>query len=457
MDNQFTISRSVADKLGIGIFKYSLSPTARFVNVNEAFVGMLGLSSSKKLSGKRITCLFSHSQSAEEFLEILKKQGKVRFFQTSYKNKKGEFVWVAVSACFVDNGRKDSYIEGFIEDITQQMKDREKISREMDFLQSFLDQMPDAIYFKDRKNRLTKVNKFYANGFKMTSEELIGKTDFDFFPKDQAQAMINDDNKVMRTGTPIIGKIERTLLPNGTWNQVITTKVPMYDRKGKIIGTMGVTRDMTEHANLEEDRLAMLMNALAVLGKALEMRDPYTFQHTCHVGIISEEIGKALGFNKNQLIGLKLAAELHDLGKISLPLDLLIKPGKLTKLEYRYIQEHVDKCHDLIKDIKFPFPLAEIVYQHHERLDGSGYPNGIKGDKIRFEARILAVSDVLEAMTTHRPYRAALGLKKAIQELKRGAGKQYDSHIVDVALKVIKKHGNVPFWIENEALPNKNQ
>jgi len=445
----FTISSFVADKLGIGIFKYSLSPTGKFVSFNNAFMNILGFSSPNKLLGKRITCLFGHSKSSDEFLETLRKQGKIRFFQTSYKNKKGEFVWVAVSACFVDNGKKDSYIEGFIEDITNQIKDREKIAQEMDFLQNFLDQMPDAIYFKDKKNRLTKVNKFYAKGFNMPSEELIGKTDFDFFPKEQAQAMADDDNKVMKTGIPIIGKIERTLLPNGTWNQVITTKVPMYDRQGKIIGTMGITRDMTEHANLEEDRLSMLMNALAVLGKALEMRDPYTFQHTCHVAVIAEKIGEALGFDKNRLIGIKLAAELHDLGKISLPLDLLIKPGKLTKLEYRFIQEHVDKCHDLIKDIKFPFPLAEIVYQHHERLDGSGYPRGIKGDKILFEARILAVSDVLEAMTNHRPYRAALGIKKAIEELKRGAGKQYDHKIVQATLKVIKQSGHKPFWIEN--------
>ncbi|MBF0521674.1 MAG: PAS domain S-box protein [Candidatus Omnitrophica bacterium] len=449
MKEQLAIHSYVADRLGIGLFRYAMAPQEQFVSFNKTFVRILGFSSSQNLNGRKIAHLFANTKSYEDFLKTIQEEGKVKFFQTSYKNKNGKFIWISISACFVSDGNKGHFLEGFVEDVTQQIKDRERLTQETDFLQGFLDQMPDAIYFKDRKNRLIKVNKFYSKGFKLTPEEIIGKTDFDFFPQEQAQAMADDDNQVMKTGAPIIGKIERTLLPNGTWNQVITTKVPMYDRKGRITGTMGITRDMTEHANLEQDRLSMLMNALAVLGKALEMRDPYTFQHTCNVAIIAEKIGQEMGFDKNRLIGLKLAAELHDLGKITLPLDLLIKPGKLTKLEFTLIKEHVEKCYDLIKDIRFPFPLADIIYQHHERLDGSGYPQGIKGSKILSESRILAVSDVLEAMTNHRPYRAALGFKKAVDELKDGAGKIYDSEVVEVVLKIAKRNGNKPFWAED--------
>jgi len=251
------------------------------------------------------------------------------------------------------------------------------------------------------------------------------------------------------SGRSIIGKIERTLLSNGTWNQVITTKIPMYDRGGNIIGTMGITRDMTAYANLERERLEMLINTVMVLGKAMEMRDPYTFSHNRKVADISEKIGKALGWDENRLLGMKLAGELHDLGKISIPLDILNKPGKLSDLEFKLIQEHVVKCYDLFKDVKFPFSLADIVYQHHERLDGTGYPRGLKGQDISQEARVLAVSDVLEAMTSHRPYREALGLDKAMEELKKGNGEKYDSQIVEIVIHLVSDNGNKIFWSTN--------
>jgi putative nucleotidyltransferase with HDIG domain len=220
----------------------------------------------------------------------------------------------------------------------------------------------------------------------------------------------------------------------------------MYDKMGKIIGTMGTTRDMTRYANLEKERLDMLINSLKILGKALEMRDPYTFSHTRHVADIAEIIAKVLKWDENRLLGMRLAGELHDLGKISIPLDILNKPGKLSELEYKIIREHAKNCYDLIKDIEFPFPLSEAIYQHHERLDGSGYPRGLKGDAIIFEARILAVSDVLESMTHHRPYREALGLAKAKEELKAGAGITYDPQIVKVAIGLIEENAEKAFW-----------
>ncbi|MCM8757582.1 MAG: HD domain-containing protein, partial [Candidatus Omnitrophica bacterium] len=246
---------------------------------------------------------------------------------------------------------------------------------------------------------------------------------------------------------PIIGKIERTLLRNGTWNQVITTKIPIYDRRGKIIGTMGITRDMTAYANLEKERLNMLINALTVLNKALEMRDPYTSLHTQNVAFIATKIAESLGWKDNRLLAMKLAGELHDLGKISIPLEILNKPGKLTDLEYSLIQQHVQNCYELIKDIEFPFSLAEIIYQHHERLDGSGYPRHLKEEEILPEARILAISDVLESMTSYRPYREALGLEMALKELTEGRGIKYDSKIVDIIFVLIQDNHGKAFWL----------
>ncbi len=449
MKDTFYLNISTADNLGIGLFKYALTPEEKFIITNSTLAQMLGYSSKAELKKLKLDKFFYNSKDKEEFLRILRKDSKVKFFETIFKDKKGKIIWVALTASRVISQGKREYFEGIIEDISCHKEMEEKLFLERDFLQGLLDNIPDAVYFKDHHNQIIKVNKFYAQGFGLKSEEIISKTDFDFFPPEQAQKMFDDDNYVLTTGKPIIGKIERTLLPNGTWNQVITTKIPMYDRKGGTIGTMGITRDMTAYANLEKERLNMLINALTVLGKVLEMRDPYTSSHTHNVASIAERIGRSLGWDENRLLGVRLAGELHDLGKISIPLDILNKPGRLSDPEYRLIQEHVNNCYEIIKDIKFPFSLAEIVYQHHERLDGSGYPRGLREDEILPEARILAICDVLESMTSYRPYREALGIDMALKELRDGSNLKYDRKIVEIVFNLVNQNGGKAFWVNS--------
>lgn len=450
MRDAFYLNISTTDNLGVGFFKYMLLPERKFLIMNAALVKLLGYESKLKLKEEKLDKFFVNSLDKESFFKTLKEEKRVKFFETIFKDKSGRNIWVAITASSVSSKNKArEYLEGIIEDISAHKEMETQLAFEKDFLQGLLDNIPDAIYFKDDKNRIIKVNAFYAQGMKLRQEEIIGKTDFDFFPAEQAEKMFADDNYVLSTGRPIVGKIERTLLPNGTWNQVITTKIPMYDKAGEIVGTMGITRDMTAYANLERQRLTMLTNGLAVLGKALEMRDPYTYSHTQNVANIALEIAKKLGWEDNRLLGMRLSAELHDLGKISIPLDILNKPGKLSDLEYGLIQEHVRKCYELIKDIEFPFPLADIVYQHHERLDGSGYPKRLKKDEILLEARILAVSDVLESMSSHRPYREALGLDRAVEELQEGSGLRYDSKVVDIVSGLIEDRGGREFWLAN--------
>ena len=328
---------------------------------------------------------------------------------------------------------------------------KKHLALEKDLLQNLLNNIPDAIYFKDDKNRIIRVNRFYAEGFKLSSEEIIGKTDFDFFPKDQAQKMFDDDNYVLNTGKPIIGKIERTLLPNGTYNCVTTTKIPISNKKGKIIGTMGITRDITPYDQTEKTNLDMIMNSLKVLDKILETKDHYTFGHTRRVSIIAERIGKELGWDENRILELKMSAELHDIGKILIPLEILNKPGKLSDLEYKMVQEHAKQSYDMLKPYSFPSQLPEAIYQHHERLDGKGYPRGLLGENIMPEAKILAICDVLESMISHRPYRQALGIDKTLQELKDNAGSKYDKGIVNIILKIINENNNKPFWLNSES------
>lgn len=445
--NTFYFNLSTADHIGIGFFKYSLS-NKRFIIVNNALASIFGYEHKKDIKEQDFLSLFVKKEDAHSFLNTVKKEESTRGFEVQLHKKGKKTFYASITTVHV-RSQKSEYIEGIIEDVTARHEMEEKLARERNFMQSLLDNIPDAVYFKDEKNRIVKVNSFYAQGVGLTPEQAIGKTDFDFFPKEQAEKFIEDDNYVLRTGKPIIGKVEKTVLPNGDWNQVITTKIAMYDKDGKIIGTMGITRDMTEYAQSEQGRLEMVKNGLSILVKALEMRDPYTFSHTRYVANIVECIGKKLGWDDNRILGMRLAAELHDLGKINIPLDILNKPGKLSDLEYRFIQEHVKHCYDLIKDIEFPFSLAETIYQHHERIDGSGYPQKLKGEQILPEARVLAVSDVLEAMTNHRPYRAGLGVEMAKEELANGAGIKYDKKVVDLVFDLFEKNNQEPFWMHD--------
>jgi PAS domain S-box-containing protein len=194
-----------------------------------------------------------------------------------------------------------------------------------------------------------------------------------------------------------------------------------------------------------ETALAALDGALkstvqAVAG-ALEMHDTYTAGHERHVADLSVAIARELGLTESLIEGLFLAGLIHDVGKINIPSEFLSKPGKLTPLEYQLIQTHVQAGYDIIKTISFPWPIAQSMLQHHERLDGSGYPNHLKGEAISIEGRILGVADVVDAMQSHRPYRPALGLDAALAEIEQGKGRLYDPAVVDACTVLFRQKG----------------
>jgi len=184
-----------------------------------------------------------------------------------------------------------------------------------------------------------------------------------------------------------------------------------------------------------------LSGVVQAMATAVEMRDPYTAGHQSKVADIARNIGEEMGIKNRDgmLEGIRIAAAVHDIGKLGLPSDILSKPTDLSDTEFDLIKIHPLKGYKILKEIDFPWPVAEIVYQHHERMDGSGYPRGLKGDEILIETRILAVADVLEAMSSHRPYRPSLGFKKAIKEIRKNKGKLYDSDVVDACISLIEK------------------
>jgi len=188
-----------------------------------------------------------------------------------------------------------------------------------------------------------------------------------------------------------------------------------------------------------------LTQTIAALSRAIEKRASYTDSHQKRVAQLAEAIAQEMGREKEQVLGIKLGALIHDIGFISVPAEILVKPGRLDPTEMAIIKTHAHEGGEILGDIDFPWPIATIIRQHHERWDGSGYPEGLKGEEITLEARIVAVADVVEAMSSHRPYRAALGIDAALAEIQANRGKLYDSAVVDCCLKVMEKN-NRNFW-----------
>lgn len=179
-----------------------------------------------------------------------------------------------------------------------------------------------------------------------------------------------------------------------------------------------------------------LEDALAAISKTIEMRDPYTAGHQKRVASLAKMLAQDLGLAEDEAHGIYLASIVHDIGKVNVPAEILVKPGKLNDIEYSLVKTHVESSYQILKDVQFPWPIADMAHQHHERLDGSGYPLGLKGGEISFGGRIIAVADVVEAMSSHRPYRASLGVEVALNEIQRGRGTIYDAAVVDACLSL---------------------
>jgi putative nucleotidyltransferase with HDIG domain len=173
----------------------------------------------------------------------------------------------------------------------------------------------------------------------------------------------------------------------------------------------------------------------------VETRDPYTAGHQRRVSDLARSIGSEMKLDEDVVDGLRMAAAIHDIGKISVPAEILSKPGKLTNLEFSLIQSHSETGYEILKDIDFPWPIARIVLEHHERINGSGYPNGTPGDKLLTESKILAVADVVESMASHRPYRPSLGINAALEEISKNSSILYDGEVVKACLRLFNERG----------------
>ena len=215
----------------------------------------------------------------------------------------------------------------------------------------------------------------------------------------------------------------------------------VIDEAGNPVRMIGSTADVTNRKQAEERLHAALQGIIEALGQTTETRDLYTSSHQKRVTQLACAIAKEMRLSEERVEGIRVAGLLHDIGKLAIPAEILSKPNELSEMEYGLFEAHPQVAYNILKSIEFPWPVAQIVLQHHERMDGSGYPQRLKGEEFMLEARILAVADVVEAMSSHRSYRPALGVDKVLEEIVQKKGKLYDPEVVDACVCLFDEKG----------------
>jgi PAS domain S-box-containing protein len=276
-------------------------------------------------------------------------------------------------------------------------------------------------------------------------EELMGMNNRQYTAKEELKKVFQAYNKVYKTGKPDREFGQQIIRKDGTKRYIEGSISLQRNSSGTPIGFQGIARDVTER-KLAEEKLQQTIESLRkavgttihALVYAIAARDSYTATHQKRSADLARAIVTEMGLDQEKIDGIRMTGSIHDIGKLSIPAEILSKPSKLTNIEFSLIKEHPRSGYEMLKDVESPWPLAQIVYQHHERMNGSGYPRNLKGDEILMEARIMAVADVVEAMASHRPYRPGLGIEAALEEIEKNKGILYDNAVVDTCLRLFR-------------------
>lgn len=339
---------------------------------------------------------------------------------------------------------------GFNTDITDRRQAEEALRESEERYRRIADNIADVVWVSDLNLNITYVSPSVERMVGESVDAHVKRAIEEKFPPDSLnQISLLFLEELEKEKHPGSDKDRTRLIEvehyrvDGTTLWVAMNISFIRDENGNAVGFQGVTRDITERKQAEEElrqsfvrirkALGATVQAMAVM---VETRDPYTAGHQHRVADLARSIATEMNLASDRIDGIRTAAVIHDLGKISVPAEILSKPTKLTDIEFSLIKTHPQSGYDILKDIDFPWPVARMVLEHHERMDGSGYPNGLTGDKLLIESRILTVADVVEAMASHRPYRPSVGLDAALEEITRNKGVLYDADAVEACLRL---------------------
>jgi PAS domain S-box-containing protein len=416
--------------------------TGMVVDVNQFLIEMLGFSREQFL-GKRIWELgFFKDIAANQasFAELLKNE-YIRYEDKPLETSDGRRIQVEfVSYVYQVNLQK--VVQCNIRNITERKQGEAALIRAKEEWERTFDAVPDLIALIDANHRIMRVNRAMAERLGSTPQQLVGQICFEVMHGLSARPEFCPHSKMFASGKEDREEVVEERL-RGTFDISAT---PLRDAAGHLVGSVHVARDITERKQGEKDlrRSAeslrtMMDGIIKSMTSVLEMRDPYTAGHERRVAQLACSVAAEMGLPKLQIEGIRFASYLHDIGKIAVPAEILSKPGKISIHEFGIIKMHPQFGYDILKDIDFLWPVALATLQHHERMNGSGYPEGLSGEKIIMEARIIAVADVVEAMFSHRPYRPALGIDAALAEIIANKGTLYDPQVVDACARLFSE------------------
>jgi PAS domain S-box-containing protein len=361
---------------------------------------------------------------------------RIRIMELEEYKKDGSLVWIEMGLSYLrDKDSKPIAMLAVSRDISAR-------KRAEDRYRSIFENAQEGIFRSTPDGKILMANQAMAKMFGYESPEDIVASITDTVRQHYVNPEDRDKLKELIEEHGFAKGYEAQLYrKDGSIIWISMTMHAVRDKKGQILYYDGIDEDITnrkESAERIKKALGATVQAIAV---TVETRDPYTAGHQRRVADLARAIATEMNLPADQIDGIHMAAAIHDLGKLSVPAEILSKPTKLTNIEFSLIKTHPQSGYEILKDIDFPWPIARMIQEHHERMDGLGYPNGLKGDNLLLESRILSVADVVESMSSHRPYRPSLGIEAALEEIEKNKGTHYDNAVADACLRIFREKG----------------
>jgi len=425
--------------------------TGTITEANDALAKMYGLDNASQLKGKRWPEIIPAQEELDVYLQYIRAGYNAYGLITHETDMEGNSIYIENSlAANIENNKLISYF-GTARDITEHMQAQEQLRESEEKYRVLTQSALDGIIVAAEDGKILLWNPGAQRIFGYTAEEAVGQeiTHLIVPQKYRKKVAQRWGNFFERGTTSLINHTQEFagLRKNGM-EFPAEISFGFMEIQGKK-QSVAITRDITERKKAQQQLESAFIDLASTVSYAMETRDPYTSNHQRRVAELARLIGKKMNLDKQRLKGLYIAGLLHDIGKISTPEVILSKPGKLSPEEWQLVRAHTREGHNILKNTDFPWPIADMALHHHERLDGSGYPNGLSGDKLTLEMRILGLCDVVEAMSSHRPYRPARKKQEVIEEIKNGRGTKYDASVVDIMLGIIES-GEFDFSNEPE-------
>jgi PAS domain S-box-containing protein len=426
---------------------YIIDFDGNFIDANTNALNRFGYTR-EELPSLNVASLMNKDQLpfALKIIQEIKKYGVQRdLLEIRLRHKDGTPIYIESKGSAVISNGKAIAIQSIARDITERKAVEKKLLESEKYFKEITENSSDIIFITDKNGNIKYCSRSIERFSGYTPEELIGKSGFILIHPDDLERAVNDYRAAILLRDTAIPNGFRIIHKDGSERYLEGLGKNLLDNPD-VAGFIMNVHDATESKRAEKKLLQTLDNlrkafgvTMQVMVSAVEMIDPYTAGHQIRAADLARAIATEMGLSQEQIDGTRIASTIHDIGKLSIPAEILSKSTKLTEIEFSLVKEHSHSGYEMLKDVESPWPLAELIHQHHERMNGTGYPKNLKGDEIIIEARILAVADVVEAMASHRPYRASLGIEAAVEEIEKNKGILYDDTVADACLRLFRE------------------